>query len=192
MARPLSKEKRNAILAAATDAIATMGIGAATAKIALAAGLAEGTLFSYFETKDALLNQLYIEIEQEMSTSVLNDRRIKGELVHSWRLVWDRCIDWGEANPAKRKTLRQLSVSTIISEASREMARQATRDGTALLEESLKSGVLRKQSPEFIIGTLTALVEMTLDFMAREPKQRERYKRAGFETLWNAIAMKGI
>jgi hypothetical protein len=33
------------------------------------AGNAEGTLFSYFETKDAFLNQLFIRIKHEIGAS---------------------------------------------------------------------------------------------------------------------------
>src|SRR6266513_1991714 len=64
MARPLSEEKREAILEAAAELVAQMGTGASTANIAKAAGVAEGTLFTYFGTKDDLLNQLFVEIEK--------------------------------------------------------------------------------------------------------------------------------
>ena len=46
MARPLSEEKREAILEAAAELVAQMGTGASTANIAKAAGVAEGTLFT--------------------------------------------------------------------------------------------------------------------------------------------------
>lgn len=46
MARPFGEKKRSAILSAAT------------ARIARAAGVAEGTVFTDFPTKDALLNEL--------------------------------------------------------------------------------------------------------------------------------------
>ena len=62
MARPRSEDKRDAILTAASELVATQGLGAATAKIAKQAGVAEGTLFIYFANKDDLLNQLYLEI----------------------------------------------------------------------------------------------------------------------------------
>ncbi len=55
MARPLSEEKRQALLDAAAEFVASLGTGASTAKIAKAAGVSEGTLFTYFPTKDDLL-----------------------------------------------------------------------------------------------------------------------------------------
>ncbi|HET8853867.1 MAG TPA: TetR family transcriptional regulator, partial [Ktedonobacteraceae bacterium] len=50
MARPKSQDKRNAILAAAIELIAEQGLSVPTSKIAHVAGVAEGTLFTYFET----------------------------------------------------------------------------------------------------------------------------------------------
>ena len=65
MARPKSQEKRNALLAAAIELIAEQGLSVPTSKIAHVAGVAEGTLFTYFETKERLLNDLYVELKLE-------------------------------------------------------------------------------------------------------------------------------
>ncbi|HAZ3452149.1 TPA: helix-turn-helix transcriptional regulator, partial [Klebsiella pneumoniae] len=56
MARPKSEDKKQALLEAATAAFAQSGIAASTSAIARSAGVAEGTLFRYFATKDELLN----------------------------------------------------------------------------------------------------------------------------------------
>jgi AcrR family transcriptional regulator len=188
MARPLSEEKRDAILAAATQAVAAQGVSAPTSKIAAAAGIAEGTLFSYFKTKDDLLNQLYIEIKRDLAAAILVGYRSQDKLADRWRHLWDHYMDWGVANRAKSRALRQLEVSDRILESTRRFAAQVMRDAGSLLDESLKAGVLREQAADFLTNTIEALAEMTLDFMAREPSRRDHYKRAGFETLWNAIS----
>jgi AcrR family transcriptional regulator len=93
LARPLSEGKRNAILASAAKAVAESGVSAATAKIAIGAGIAEGTLFSYFETKDALLNQLFIQIRHELGAAILVDFRSGNSLSDVLRHAWDRYIE---------------------------------------------------------------------------------------------------
>ncbi len=51
MARPKSEDKRNAILDAATRVFAERGLTAApTSEISRRAGVADGTLFTYFKT----------------------------------------------------------------------------------------------------------------------------------------------
>jgi AcrR family transcriptional regulator len=64
VARPKSEDKRNVILEAATRLFAERGLAAApTSKISNWAGVAEKTLFTYFRTKDDLINSLYREIK---------------------------------------------------------------------------------------------------------------------------------
>ena len=70
MARVKSPEKRAAILHAAVHEIAKVGLGAPTAKIGRRAGVAAGTLFTYFANKEELLNELYAELKGEVYTRV--------------------------------------------------------------------------------------------------------------------------
>ena len=64
--RPRSDEKRSAILQAATRVIVMQGLSAPTAGIAKEAGVANGSLFTYFETKTDLFNHPYLELKAEM------------------------------------------------------------------------------------------------------------------------------
>ena len=74
MARPKSEDKRNAILEAATRLFAERGLAAApTSTISNWAGVAEGTLFTYFRTKDDLTNSLYREIKLELADAMMSD-----------------------------------------------------------------------------------------------------------------------
>ena len=74
MARPKSEDKRNAILEAATRLFAERGLTAApTSEISKHAGVAEGTLFTYFKTKDDLINALYREIKLELADAMMSD-----------------------------------------------------------------------------------------------------------------------
>jgi AcrR family transcriptional regulator len=187
VARPLSEDKRQAILNSAAEAVAALGVSAPTARIAADAGIAEGTLFSYFPTKDALLNQLYLEIKNHIGVAMMTGFKPRRSLNERWRHLWGRYIDWGAAHPAKRKALRQLSVSDRITESSKETGGRAFGDVMAMVDEGRAAGVMRDQPPAFIGAIMESLAETTLDFIAREPKQREYYKDAGFAALWNAL-----
>ena len=71
MARPRSEDKQNAILEAATRVIGTHGLSEPTAMIAKEAGVSNGSLFAYFETKADLLNRLYVDLKAEMAAGAL-------------------------------------------------------------------------------------------------------------------------
>ena len=71
MARARSEKRRNAILSAATRVIASRGLAAATATIAKQAGVSNGSLFLYFDTKAMLLNELYVSLKTEMGAAAI-------------------------------------------------------------------------------------------------------------------------
>ena len=190
MARPRSEDKRNAILAAANAVFAELGTGAPTARIAKQAGVAEGTLFTYFATKDELLNQLYLtlkaELQEVMMSSYPKSKSVKSRLRH----VWQTYLDWGVAQPQKRKVMAQLGLSERVSAHSKAAGARAFAEVDATLNESIASGLLRDHPSGFVAAIMGALADTTMDFMVREPAQAERYSSAGFEAFWNAIARK--
>ena len=79
MPRPKSDEKRSAILEAATRIIVMQGLSAPTAGIAKEAGVANGSLFTYFGTKTDLFNQLYLELKTEMASAAMKDLPMDAE-----------------------------------------------------------------------------------------------------------------
>lgn len=103
MARPKSEDKKQALLEAATAAFAQSGIAASTSAIARSAGVAEGTLFRYFATKDELLNELYLAIKLRLVRTMIagldpDEKRPK----ENARNIWNSYIDWGVRNPMEQ------------------------------------------------------------------------------------------
>jgi AcrR family transcriptional regulator len=187
MARPLSDEKRTAILQAATEVVATLGVGATTAKIAKGAGVAEGTLFTYFANKDELLNHLYLEIKASLRDAMMAGYPSRKSLIVRSRHVWDRYIGWGSAYPLKRKAMSQLAVSDRITDENKRIGAQAFGEVEGMIRESLARGPLKDQPPAFAAAILSAIAETTMDFIAREPARAQHYTKAGFEAYWKAV-----
>src|SRR5580698_3589955 len=102
-------------MSAATRVFASQGLGAATATIAKAAGVSNGSLFTYFETKADLMNQLYLELKAEMAAAALDglttDSDVRSKLLH----MWTHWLQWATSFPEKRRTLVHLEVSDDIT-----------------------------------------------------------------------------
>jgi AcrR family transcriptional regulator len=187
MARPRSEDKRNAILDAATKVFAEQGINAPTAKIARAAGVAEGTLFTYFDSKDTLLNQLYLDLKADMREAMLTGYPRRASIRERAGHVWRTYVDWGIAHPDGRKVMAQLSVSRCIAPQTRDAGAAPFGDVQGMLREAMAKGVLKELDPAFVGALLTALAETAMDFIVREPERAQEYRSAGFEAFWNAI-----
>jgi AcrR family transcriptional regulator len=188
MARPKSEDKRNAILAAATEVISEQGLGAPTSRIAKMAGVAEGTLFTYFENKDELLNTLYLDIKSHMREQMMEGYPRNDSVQNRSRHVWQRYVEWGVAHPQKRRAMAQLTVSDRLTDHSRAAGMAAFADVNEMIRTSVASGVLRDHPPAFAAAIMGAIAETTMEFIERDPAHAERYRSAGFEAFWSAVA----
>src|SRR3984893_5444810 len=135
MARARNPGKRIAILHAAVDEIAETGLGASTAKIAERAGVATGTLFTYFANKKELLNELYFELKVEAYTKINSNFPRKAGLERRARHVWTGFLDWSIEFPEKRKVSAQLNVSDVTTPETRVIAAEALSNIDATLHE---------------------------------------------------------
>ncbi|AIF47965.1 TetR/AcrR family transcriptional regulator [Dyella japonica] len=188
MARPRSEDKRNAILEAATKVFAEQGTSAPTARIARMAGVAEGTLFTYFESKDVLLNELYLTLKSGLREQMLEGYPHRASARERARHAWNGYVDWGVAHPEGRKVMAQLTVSERITEDSKTVGSAPFGGVQEMLREAMAKGVLREMAPAFVGALLSAMAEATISFIEREPKRAEPYRAAGFEAFWNAIS----
>ncbi len=174
-------------MAAAVRVIAAQGLSAPTATIAKKSGISNGSLFTYFETKVDLLNQLYVELKAEMAAVALEglptENNVRSQMLHVWR-HW---LHWAVSRPEKRRALAHLCVSEDITPETQKVAEQAMVGLAALIERSLENGPLRNAPPGFVCALMTAMADTTMDFMIRDPADAERHCMTGFEAVWRVL-----
>jgi AcrR family transcriptional regulator len=187
MPRPKSDEKRSAILEAATRIIVTHGLSAPTAGIAKEAGVANGSLFTYFETKTDLFNQLYIELKTEMALAALKGLRTAAEIREEYFHVWQNWTRWAVANPQKRRALVQLSVSGEITPETRMAGHKTMAPIADLLQRILANGPMSRAPMSFAVALMNATAEATIDLMSQDPAHAKKHCKMGFEALWRML-----
>jgi AcrR family transcriptional regulator len=192
VARPKSEDKRNAILDAATRVFAERGLTAApTSEISKEAGVAEGTLFTYFKTKDDLMNALYREIKREVADAMMSGFPRKKSVRIRLRHVWDCYVNWGVRNPKQRKVLAQLLVSGMLSKESIASGSAPFVEMQNTIRGAIAQHILRTDIPiELILKMLGALAEATMDLIVLKPARENKYRDGGFEIYWAGIARK--
>jgi len=176
VARPKSEDKRNAILDAATRVFAERGLTAApTSEISKRAGIAEGTLFTYFKTKDDLINALYREIKVELADAMMSGFPRRKRV---------RTRYWGMANREKRRVLAQLNVSGMLSKESIE-AGSTFVEMQNTIRDAIELHIPRADLPlELISKTMAALAEATMELIVLKPAMANKYRNSGFEMYW--------
>ncbi|AAM03807.1 TetR/AcrR family transcriptional regulator [Methanosarcina acetivorans] len=93
---PQVKDKKTAIVDAALMLFTERGFhGTSTAQISKEAGVATGTLFNYFPTKEYLINSLYFEVKGELSRCMGKGIKAESTFQDKLRKLWSNLINWG-------------------------------------------------------------------------------------------------
>ena len=72
--------------------------GISTAHISKKAGVATGTLFKYFSTKENLINSLYFDVKGMLSRSIGKGIETESIFQDKLRKLWSNLINWGVDN----------------------------------------------------------------------------------------------
>jgi len=143
-----SPDKREAILAAALRLIARLGLHAAPmSAVAREAGVAAGTLYLYFPSKEAMINALYLEVLAHRHRSMAADAegaRGDGAIGRAglWAF-WHGLARWHLDHPDGSSFLLQCKASAILTDETREAERRMDADGLANFEQAVAGGRLR-------------------------------------------------
>jgi AcrR family transcriptional regulator len=188
MARARSVEKQQAILQSAVREIAIAGLGASTARIAKGAGLAEGTIFTYFASKDELLNELYIALKTDVYQRIHQHFPHHAALYERARHIWIEYLRWALEKPQEQTVSVLLSLSPMISAVTRERLGDVRSAVTETMEELGKCGAFENLPPGFAASAMSAMQASVLELAGKRPGySKKRYSQKLIEPAFAAF-----
>jgi AcrR family transcriptional regulator len=174
-------------MAAATRVMVAQGLSAPTAVIARDAGVSNGSLFTYFDTKADLINQLYLDLKVGMAAASLVGIAVEAPLREQFSRMWSNWMRWAASNPDKRRVLALLDVSDEITPETRATAHQAMAGVAGMLEQARARGPMRDAPMEFVVAMMNSVAEATMDYTINDPTSGDEHCRVGFDALWRVV-----
>lgn len=106
----MSKEdKREAILQATLELVAEKGFhDAPCSLIAERAGVAAGTIYRYFENKDVLINELYLDLEARINAALLDGYTVDKPFRERFLHLVSSLLQFFIANPLEFRYVEQF------------------------------------------------------------------------------------
>jgi len=184
-------DKKQAILDTALTLFVSQGFYAtSTASIAKQAGVATGTLFHHFPSKDELMNHLFLTIKQEFANEIQAQIKDSGDLKLDAEHLWCSAIQWAMDNPLKQEFFQQYSMSPSIAIEIREQAMNGILGFMgALLLQGQSQGLLAAYPLALMQdnchGQYLAATRYFLDNPGKW--QEPEHKTASFALFWNAM-----
>ena len=140
--------KRQSLIAATIDLVNNNGFHAAPMSlIAKRAGVAAGTIYRYFDSKQDLVNRVYLEVKEAFSTSAFRDYSPTASVEADFRTVWYNIAAFKLRERDKAVFLSQCDNTPMIDEASRQEGLRHLRPLLEIWERGQAEGLIRPVSP---------------------------------------------
>ena len=137
-------EKREAIINAALKLFTERGFdNTPTALISQEAGVATGTLFRYYPTKEELINSTYIIAKNRFAAAMAKGLEEETTLEGKLRRIWGNTIRWGLESPQELLFLEQFLSSPYITNITEDEAMKKFAFLIELIEGGIAEGKLR-------------------------------------------------
>ncbi|MFV7771772.1 MULTISPECIES: TetR/AcrR family transcriptional regulator [Shewanella] len=185
-------QKKQAILDTALQLFVSQGFHAtSTATIAREAGVATGTLFHHFPSKEQLLEQLFLGVKQEFADAIQAGASKSGKLKQDAKQLWFAALTWAMANPLKQAFFQLYSMSPTVEQSVRAQAMHSILGFIAeLIRQGQASGELAKYPIELMQDNCHGQYLAATRYFVDHPErwQDEEQRTASFALFWNAMA----
>jgi AcrR family transcriptional regulator len=188
--REPAPDKQEAILATALTLFTERGFfGTPTSLISKDAGVATGTLFFYFKTKEDLIDTLYRRVKSEaaqaMCKGIDKQKTAKAKL----RRLGFNAVGWGIENPAKLKFMEQFAHSPFVSTSAQEEGMSHFLFLQDLVQEGIREGEIRDTDPPLLFCMMASALNGLIARASAtdDPAEREKIIEQGMDFVWNGM-----
>lgn len=183
------ENKKKAIIESSVNLINSLGLaGVSMSKIAKEANVSPATIYTYFENKEQLINELYYTFKHEMIQSVKKEFKIDLPIKEGIKKLWYCSLNYIKNNEDHFKFLEQYSNSPIIAPEIQEKVYSEFEPLIKFIQKGVDEKVLRNESVMLLIVFLfQPLSHLLKGCFKGEMKIDDNILNSAFEMTWNSI-----
>ena len=185
-------DKRQQLLEASIDLFAKEGFwNTSTARIAKHAGVATGTLFNYFPSKDALIDAVYMHLKHEWLQHIQRDYPESADTRTRLEHIWYRNIDWGVRYPERYNLKQQLSMSGVLGDEAANYETDELAFLQTLIQDGFDQGIFKEMSVDYFNSMVMAELDATVRYattLGLKDMALAKLIALSSEVLWSGVA----
>ena len=187
--RKKSTEKRKELLKATLFLVNNNGFNdAQMAKIAKMADVSPATIYIYFENKQDLINQLYLEVKKSFSDYAFSNYSENLSVEKGFELIWYNIADFKLNKIEEAIFLSQCDNTPMIDEKSRQEGIKHLQPLLNLWERGQKEGIIKSISPYILYAfTIYPLAFLMINQQRNFCKLDKIKLNDAFHAAWNSI-----
>ncbi len=184
-----SEIKRKALIGATIELVNNNGFHATPmSRIAKMAGVSAGTIYLYFENKQDLVNQVYLEVKTAFTRYAFRNYDEGMPVKDGFEIIWKNIAEFKLQEVEEAYFLSQCDNTPIIDESGRQEGLKHLQPLLNLWERGQQEGIIKNVS----VYSLYAFSIYPIAFLMNNQqrgvlKLTEKHIEEAFEMAWNSI-----
>jgi AcrR family transcriptional regulator len=182
-------DKRADILEATLQLISKHGFhGTPMSQVASRAGVGAGTIYRYFDNKESLIQELFLEIKREFSQVMMSDIQLEESSEQTFRRIWLNTFHFCVNNPQKMLFLEQFHNSPFQTAEIEAATQEYLAPIVAIIQAAIQAGEIKNMPFEMLTTfSYDATVAFAKRKIAGALAMDEPQLEMAIQACWNAI-----
>ncbi|MDP2337910.1 MAG: TetR/AcrR family transcriptional regulator [Bacteroidota bacterium] len=184
------KDKRTALLESGLRLFVENGFHATpTSQIAREAGVATGTLFHYFKTKEDLINSIYIENKDLLIKALKMDLEEQMTVKSKLRKLFFNFVYWALDYTCELQFFNQFSNSPFIDQLTKEQGMERFSFVFEIVKNGQETDVLKDLPADLLFDVAQGVLNgFVLNLLANRDRVNDlNFLENGFSLYWDCI-----
>lgn len=189
MPRPKDQTKVRAIFKAALTVVLNSGyVHLKMSEVAKEAGVATGTLYTYFKDKNGLINALFRDLKRSKMKAVFQGYDPEAPFYEGFKVLWMNYLQAGLQEPARNLFIDQYKNSEYLDEASQILSDNYYVPFYNYLDQAKEQGFIRDVPTRLMTAHLLGGAnEIAKLYFGKDEKISKTDVDKCFEMAWNSI-----
>jgi AcrR family transcriptional regulator len=185
-----SKDKKQLILEATLALIAENGLHATPmSQISKRSGVSAGTIYHYFPSKEALINELYVDLKQVIAAAAFRGYNIQAPYPERFLLVWRNSLDYLISSPMQLSFIEQCSISPVISTEAKAASNKYLAPVIGFITEGIELGQLKKMDIQLMLTLINSAVVGTAKLQLSGALEiTDEHREAAARACWDGVS----
>ncbi len=184
-------DKQKEILNAALKLFVEFGFhGTPTSKIAKEAGVANGTLFHYYSTKEELILALYKDIKARLTSCMYTNADKDKSLKEIFKTLYINTLEWASDHKEEFYFIQQFHTSPFFSLISSEEIEKQTKPHLDMIQQGIKNKILKPLPLELLFNLINSHISGINQYLSSANLTGQKQKKVineSFDLLWDMI-----